>query len=259
MKNCKICDSELSHVFDHKVMGKYDSSYYNCPKCGYMTMANPHWLEEAYSDSITSADIGLLSRNIQLSHKVAVLTGRYLDVQGNYLDYAGGYGVFTRLMRDAGFSFYHDDPYTVNLFAKDFEYRDFDGTISAVTCFECLEHFVDPLVELEKVFQISKNAFFTTRLKPMGVPDLDWDYYAFDHGQHVSFYTEKALQAIARRFGLHVVSAGNLHFFSEMPTSSNGFRYFARRADKRPHVFAKRTRFESLIRKIKKSHANKWK
>ena len=202
----------MTHVFEHEVMGKYTAAYWNCGDCGYMKVHAPSWLEEAYSESITAADTGLLARNLEISHKMTVLIDHYLDGQGTYLDYAGGYGVFTRLMRDAGFNFLHQDPYTENLFAKEFEYGDFAGSIAGITCFECLEHLVDPVRELEEIFQISRNVFFSTRLKPMEVPSPNWDYYAFEHGQHVSFYTPKALKALADRFGLNLVSSGYLHF-----------------------------------------------
>jgi len=250
---CVICEGEMKHAFDQKVLCKYIASYWNCSHCGYMMAADPIWLEEAYSDSITAADIGLLSRNLQFSQKITVLIDRYLNCKGTYLDYAGGYGVFTRLMRDSGFDFLHHDIYTENLFAKEHEYEEGSGPIDGITCFECLEHFVRPVEEIEEMLKISKNIFFSTQLKPMGVPNKEWDYYAFDHGQHVSFYTIRALELLAERFGLHLGSTGYLHFFSETPLSNHEFRKIARGASKRAHLFSRRTRSEAIARRMNKS------
>ena len=246
----------MSLAFVCPVLGKYEGQYWNCNSCGYMKVKEPTWLAEAYEQTITSADVGLLRRNIAYSEKIAVIIDEYLNLDDVFLDYAGGYGVFSRLMRDAGFKFLHDDPYTENIFAKEYEFDGYKGSIGGLTCFECLEHFVNPFAELEKIFKISRNVIFSTVLKPDLVPELNWDYYGFEHGQHVSFYSSRALQEIGRRFGLRVFSAGNLHFFTEQPISQAKFTRLVRGASKKPHLFAKRTRFATLSRKLSKRRSS---
>ena len=248
---CKVCNSNMVKAFEHKVRGKYQSAYYKCSSCGFLCAEDPHWLAEAYTDSITDADTGLLTRNLDLSRKMAVLIYYMFKPDGYYLDYAGGYGVFTRLMRDAGFNFFHTDKYTENLFAKDLGW-DLKTKIDGVTCFECFEHLVNPIQEIAEIVSISKLCFFSTELLPENIPSLSWGYYGFEHGQHISFYSHKTLQVIARRFGLHVESVGNFHLFSEVPVRRCRMRNLIRKADRIPHIFACKTTFETIAKKMRR-------
>ena len=250
---CEICDGKMSHAFDHKVMAKHETSYWNCPKCGFMRVQDPYWLDEAYNESITSADTGLLARNISFSQKIIVLIDAFLGSKGHFLDYAGGYGIFTRLMRDAGFSFFHQDPYTENIFAKDFVFNENEFPINGITCFECLEHLNSPIKELQKIFSISKNVFFSTCLKDIEVPDKSWTYFGFSHGQHISFYSSKSLNLLAERFKLNVYTSGTLHFFTPLEIDSQKFKKLSRSAAKRQHPFTSRNRAERITRRLLKS------
>lgn len=117
-----------------------------CPACGFLGIRDPHWLEEAYSDSIAITDTGLISRNLSLARRIASFLYIFLGERGSgrYLDYAGGYRLLTRLMRDRGFGFYWLDRYSPNLLARGFEYTSL-GPCRAVTAFEALEHVADPV------------------------------------------------------------------------------------------------------------------
>lgn len=246
---CGICNAEAKEVFRHTVLGKYDIAYFKCDHCGFLFAGNPFWLSEAYENSITSQDTGLLSRNVDLVRKISVILYYLFYPDGQYLDYAGGYGVFTRLMRDSGFNFFHTDPYTRNLFANDFEWD--GGSVDGVTCFECFEHFPDPIIEIEKLLSISRNIIFSTVLLPSDVPPVLWDYYAFDHGQHISFYSHQTLAFIARKFDFYVSSVGNLHVFSDKKFPEKRLRWLLRKANRLPHVFARKTLYRHVVKKMK--------
>ncbi len=214
---CKICNSTTKQVFTSKILKKYDVKYFKCNNCGYLFTEDPFWLDEAYSRSINLSDTGLLDRNIYFSKVLSVLIFFCFDKKGYFLDYAGGYGVFTRLMRDIGFDFYWHDPYTQNLFANGFE-KDLksNSRFELLTAFEVFEHLVNPKEELEKMLGFSNTIIFSTELMPQEVPDpKDWWYYGFNHGQHVSFYSEKTLNTLANQFKLNYYNVDEIHILTK--------------------------------------------
>lgn len=217
--NCKVCSSKTVLFRKAIILDKYNIDYFKCDNCGFVQTEEPYWLEEAYRNPINASDTGIIARNISLANATATIIYFIFDKDASFLDYAGGYGLLTRMMRDIGFNFYWDDPYTKNLFAKGFEYN-YSDAIELITSFESFEHFVDPLQEIEKMLAISKNILFTTDLLP-DPEDKDWWYYGFEHGQHISFYSRKSLSCIADHFGLHLCSSGNVHLFSEKKISQS--------------------------------------
>lgn len=221
IKSCNICNSEMNPIFTATLLNKYTVQYYQCPDCNYLCTENPFWLEESYQIPINFTDTGILVRNILYSKITSCILFLIFSQKKQYLDYGGGYGIFTRLMRDIGFDFYWFDPFADNLFAKGFEYPSNTEEIELITSFENFEHFVDPVVDLEKIKAISPNILFSTKLLPEPIPRPgDWWYYGFEHGQHVSFYSEKTLQTIADKFGLNYYSFNHdLHLFSRQKIS----------------------------------------
>ena len=79
------------------------------------------------------------------------------------------------------------------------------------------EHFIDPLEELEKMLLISKNILLTTILLPDPVPEIkNWWYYGTEHGQHISFYSKKTLEFLAKKYNLNLYTNGiNLHLLTD--------------------------------------------
>ena len=215
---CKICGEKTKLVFRAKVLNKYDASYFQCEHCFFLQPGSPTWLNESYESPINKEDTGYISRNIILARKTFLFLVSFFDRDKRFLDYAAGYGMLVRMMRDMGLDFYWQDKYTDNLFARGFE-RD-RQEISAVTCFECFEHFSEPREEIETMLKISRNIFFSTSLYDAGalgvVPELSWPYYGFSHGQHIAFYSLKTLECLADQYGLHLYSNGrDLHFLSD--------------------------------------------
>lgn len=217
---CKICTQQTRQIFQAQMLNKYDINYFYCEHCGFLQTEEPYWLDEAYGETINVSDTGYMQRNINLSQKLTILLTLFFNKNAKFLDYAGGYGVFTRLMRDVGFDFCWDDKYTANLFARGFEY-DTNDTIEAVTSFESFEHFVNPMDEIESLLKISKNIIFSTELLPHPIPNpQDWWYYGLDHGQHISFYSEKTFELIANKYNLNYINLGGLHLLTEKKISS---------------------------------------
>ena len=201
---CKICNKEVEKCFNHVILNKYDVDYFFCESCQFIQTEEPFWLDEAYTSAIGYIDTGLIKRNIFLSNATTIILYLLYSKNGNFLDYGGGNGMFVRLMRDIGFNFYWQDKFASNIFAKGFEYRDVLDNVKLITCFECFEHFNDPLGEIEKLLKISNSILFSTELFKGSPPKpLDWWYYNFECGQHISLYSKNSLIEIANKFNLN--------------------------------------------------------
>lgn len=170
-------------------------------------------MTEAYSRPIAHLDVGLLDRCVKLASTTEGIV-RTLPAGGRYLDWAGGYGVLTRLLRDRGFDFRHNDAYTANIFAVGLEADPEEGW-DVITLFEVLEHLPNPAAELGRLANFAPILLFSTLLLPDPAPQPgSWWYYAPETGQHVSFYSTAALGALASRLGMELISDGHaLHAF----------------------------------------------
>lgn len=222
---CSICGLTSTEAFTKKILYKYDVKFYKCNGCGFIQTQKPFWLEEAYKTAMNLSDTGYVLRNVYLSRVTVIIFYFLYNTKKPFLDFAGGYGIFTRLMRDYGLDFYWYDLYEKNIFAKGFEKTAEEA--EAITCFECFEHFSEPLDEIKKLTLISKNIFFSTRVIPeKELPEITWEYYGFEHGQHVSFYSIKTLKYIANTLGLNFYTDGkNLHLFTEKKVTKLFFSF----------------------------------
>lgn len=223
-QNCPVCTNPLHEVFRAVVLQRHEAIYDHCDRCGFLRIRAPHWLDEAYADSIAITDTGLLLRNMVKANQLAavckVMGGRPDDA---YLDFAGGYGVLTRLMRDIGFNFYWMDIFSKNLLATGFEYTPAVGPCRAVTAFEVMEHVQDPCAFVTEALDTgqSDTLIFSTELYAGAPPRPgNWWYYSVETGQHIAFYRRDTLQTLADRIGLHFHTHRGLHFLSrkQLPT-----------------------------------------
>ncbi len=213
---CKICDQPTEKIFEKLVLQKYNVGYHQCTSCSFVQTDEPFWLQEAYQSAITSFDIGLIARNNYLSREIPPIIDACFPESDKMIDFAGGYGIFVRLMRDQGYPFFRQDDYCDNLFAKHFDVAD-AGTkkFDLVTGFEVLEHFSNPLQEIERAFHYSDHAIFSTDLIPKDQSIEDWIYIAKETGQHIAFYSEKTMQLIAEKFNKNYYNKnGHLHIFT---------------------------------------------
>lgn len=86
-----------------------------------------------------------------------------------------------------------------------------------LTAFEVFEHLVNPMDEIEKMLKLSNTIFFSTELIPSHHPKPgEWWYFGLEHGQHISFYTLRTLDMIAKKFNLNLYSNGtSLHILTD--------------------------------------------
>lgn len=225
---CNICGGRRSKPFSALILQKYNADYFKCESCGFIQTENPYWLKEAYRSAITDIDVGLIYRNIQFSGIVEnILLKHDINPNGKFIDYGGGYGMFVRLMRDKGFDFYRQDIHCQNLFAKYFDITDIKNPqqFDLLTTFEVFEHLEDPIEELKKMFSFANSILFSTELLPHNNPiPATWWYFAPETGQHISFYTMKSLEVLAKKFNVYLYSNGtSMHMFTKRRYTTNPF------------------------------------
>lgn len=216
---CRLCDGSTTYVHSAYVMDKYEAHYEVCQSCKYLQISNPHWLDEAYEESMNLSDTGQIQRNLLFSKYVLItlylIGGKRLLKNGSFLDYGAGYGFFVRLMRDIGLNIYWSDPYTKNLLAKGFE-GDLDR-YDALVAFEVLEHLESPKQFFEGVFQKSDFFIGSTQLYGEKPPKAkSWWYYALSHGQHIGFYHRDTMKFISTKFNLNQITIDSeFHIFTK--------------------------------------------
>lgn len=224
----KITGGATEKIMEATILHKYNVSYYQCKKTGFIQTEEPYWLNESYSSVITKLDVGLVNRNIELSYKTAKIICNFFNEDASFIDFAGGYGLFTRLMRDQGFDFYHTDKYCPNIFAEFFDLKSLSGIpdFELLTAFEVFEHMANPVTEISDLFAFSDHILFSTELLPVNSGDnlADWWYFSFETGQHISFHTMKSLEYISQKIGCNFYSNGSsLHLFTKNKFKSNPF------------------------------------
>jgi hypothetical protein len=108
-KFCNNCEFPNELFGTGRVLNKYDVRFFRYPACGFIQTETPYWLEEAYSKAIASSDIGYVGRNVRMARVTRALISLAFAANKRFVDYGGGYGMFVRLMRDAGFDFWRYD------------------------------------------------------------------------------------------------------------------------------------------------------
>lgn len=222
---CKICGGKTSHLFETLVLNKYEVKYYKCKSCQFIQTEEPYWLEEAYSEAVLSLDIGQIDRSIKHSKMIASVLSN-TSPSDKFLDYGCGYGLFVRLMRDAGFDFYGYDPMCKSMFDTGFRVQEMTEiyNISAVTAFEVFEHLPQPMETLDEVFSITDSLFFSTELYRKDIDIKKWWYLAPDYGQHIAFFSMETLNYIANKKNLYLSTNGkSIHLL----TSNRSLSEFA--------------------------------
>lgn len=226
MCNCNICHTPMNPIFTGKILQKYNVQYFQCPKCGFISTEKPYWLDEAYSDAIADSDTGYVYRNLDFAKRISRILKQNFSKQSTFLDYGAGYGMFVRLMRDNGFDFHYYDLYCKNLFAIGLELPE-DHKVDAYTALEVFEHLEDPSAEVEKMLKHTDTILFSTMLQKEEYSSIDqWWYFTPETGQHISIYTEKSLQELARKFNLKLYSNGkDLHVLTKRTIKSHSMKF----------------------------------
>jgi hypothetical protein len=213
---CRLCGRHTKEFFRAKVLLKFDVAYYCCEDCGSLQTEEPYWLDEAYqTGNLIPADAGAVARNLH-SQAVVFAVSRILRMPQNttVLDFGGGNGLLCRLLRDRGFNARVLDAYAINDFAMGFD--DNGSNYDIVCAFEVAEHFAKPREQMGLIFERSNSVVIigTETYEGQGA---DWWYISAAGGQHVFFYSQKAMASLAAIYGYHHKSVGSVHIFCRRP------------------------------------------
>jgi hypothetical protein len=213
---CRLCGERTEMLFNARVLGKHDVAYHECSACGSLQTDAPFWLAEAYaSGHLSSSDAGAVVRNLYgQAYVYTIARALRLAQNATVLDFGGGNGLFCRLLRDIGFEARRLDTFAVNDFAQTFD--DNGATYDIVCAFEVVEHFANPSNELLRIFTRAQElVIISTQIYDK--QGREWWYLVPESGQHVFFYSSRAMRNIATKFGFYYFQHGELHIFSRKP------------------------------------------
>jgi len=129
-------------------------------------------------------------------------------------------------MRDRGYDFWSYDAYSISIYTPAHALSEPPMTgMDVLTSFEVLEHFANPATECFQIFGTKADVLILSTELFRG-QDASWDYLAQETGQHVFFFSAKALAGLARRFGYTAMGWNNLLIFmrNKDPASLEFFR-----------------------------------
>lgn len=213
---CRVCEENSQPLFSRTIKSKYNVQYFRCAHCGHVQTEEPWWLEQTYQEATFELDVGMADRCIWTAQTTAALALELgIKPHENCVDWGAGTGLFVRLCRDYGLNYFYFDPYSENVFARGFEFKESASLpcCSCVTAFEVAEHFANPVRDFDALFRLSSRyVLFTTTLYQG--ESSDWWYFGED-GQHVAFYTRRSLEVLGKKHGWHLASNGaDFHLFS---------------------------------------------
>jgi hypothetical protein len=183
--NCRLCGGTLKHIYNLRILHRYDINYFECENCQSAQTENPYWLDEAYNKANEqNLDIGAIQRNLH----------------------------------------YVIDKYREPTYGEGFTEPDFKSP-DLLLAFELLEHFPNPKLDLEKLFNYNpKVLMFSTEIYCK--QKQDWWYFALESGQHVFFYSMKSLHFLAAKYSYSLLVSGGFIIF--MKEASHFKRFIAK-------------------------------
>lgn len=229
MISCRLCGGSTRRLFSKTVLGKYEVGFHECDVCESLQTDNPFWLDESYADGLRELDTGAVARAQALqrvTYLVAKLHG--ISADAKILDWGAGDGLMVRMLRDVGFDAYHWDLYARNTYAVGFDGGQ-DAHYDFITAFEVWEHLPNPASELDAIFSKQPEMHLATTSLYARQGEA-WPYLNTLTGRHVFFYSRKAIQIIADKYGYSAeVFHNDLLMFSRRPPLNRFLAWIERR------------------------------
>lgn len=209
-EQCRLCNGMLSKLYTLKVLSKYNVDYYKCGDCQSLQTETPYWLDEAYANkNLSHLDTGAAQRNLK-NLAACFAISKLLNLR-NAIDFGGGDGLLCRMLRDYNINCYVKDKYTTPTYAQGFTEQNFKVP-DLVIGFEVLEHFANPNVDLDDLFSYKPKALLLSTVIYTNEHN-GWWYLDPESGQHIFFYSKKALEKIAKKYRYSVIISGSFILF----------------------------------------------
>ncbi len=204
MTECRLCGHKAIYAFSKSLVSEFSVNYYECENCQSLQTEVPHWLDKVYSDCLDKYDVMSVSRTSESLAMVVALWKILLPNNAKLLDFGGGSGLLVRQLRDRGINTRLSDKYGTNIFAQGFEDSE-KMEYDMVVCFEVFEHLSHPSKTIQDI--MSKNpktvVIGTCLWKKQG---QNWFYLCPETGQHIFFFSEKAMEYIASEYNMNYYS-----------------------------------------------------
>ena len=209
---CTICSGQTSEVMSYEVTGGYLARLVRCDRCTMTFIANPEWLEASFSNELNSHDVGSADRSILVAGFVrSLLRSRSLG-RACLLDFGGGDGLAVRYLRDHGVDCRWEDPFCSPRFFVGPDANDVPR-FSLIFLSEVALHFTDPLAVVTELLERSEKVLMTAVVPPDPIPQ-DWWYLMPSTGQHVAFFSQRALEEMAKKMSAELITDGRFfHMF----------------------------------------------
>ena len=204
---CRLCSNPIEFAFSKKILSAHDIKYFRCGACNSLQTSKPYWLEIAYSDEIPNFDTGAVQRTLW-NFTAVVVSAKILGLT-KVLDFGGGHALLSRLIRDYGLEAFSEDAYVPATFIGGIQ-RPQGWKPEIVSAFEVLEHFDNPSEQINDLFKYSPECIIVSTQIYSG-QGPEWWYLSVENGQHVFFYSTKAMKDIAATFGYTLSIFGNYH------------------------------------------------
>ncbi|MBA3462683.1 MAG: class I SAM-dependent methyltransferase [Deltaproteobacteria bacterium] len=216
---CRLCRGRAQPLFKLTYLCRLDVQIYGCEECESLQTEQPYWLDISYARELMGYGTDTATRCMNLEAwvtYVALVFGKRPS-KTRVIDYGSGPGLLVRMLRDVGFEAFAYDPYTPGMLAGGYA-GDVTAQHDILVAIETWEHFADPEKELDQMFAPGHD-LLVVRTQPYRGEGPSWYYFFPETGQHIFFYSHKAREWIAKKYGYSVRSYGDMSIFSKRPMS----------------------------------------
>ncbi len=225
-KKCIICDGGYAAIKLN------DLPMRRCVKCGLIWQTDFNIGESHYENqNIAQIDLSnpkIVRKMINMKDRIALFS-KYLDLN-NLCDIGTGRGLFLKALSDAGYSnaigiepnmettrFYKENH--LKVYAKTIEGDIKDvlsgNNIKTVTMFHLIEHIVNPIESLSKIYE-SMDSGASLILETPNIESYSFAKANYKHkliySEHLFYFNDKNILEILKKAGFKIVASGKRDF-----------------------------------------------